>query len=233
MKLSSATTEGREDLEEDLPRDRAQWEHGSVVSYPARSPLFGDNRYRGNCDGRLFLNLVLHYRPKRVADPMMGSGTTKDVISWLNEGRPDEEKIDYWGGDLKDGFDLRCQSIPGEFDLVFIHPPYWNIIRYSDSPQDLSTVSSFDEFVEALRECLQRCSQALAPGGRLAVLLGDVRRKGSYFPIVREVMNMEGELGELRSVLIKVQHNCSSDIRSYRLEDVPIRHEYCVVFKKK
>jgi hypothetical protein len=30
-----------------------------------------------------------------------------------------------------------------------------------------------------------------------------------------------------------VQHNCSSDRKHYgKLEDVPIRHEYCVVFKK-
>ena len=31
----------------------------SVVSYPNRCPLFGDSRYRGNCDGRLIKNLIL------------------------------------------------------------------------------------------------------------------------------------------------------------------------------
>jgi len=30
----------------------------SVVSYPNRCSLWGDSRYRGNCDGRLFKNLV-------------------------------------------------------------------------------------------------------------------------------------------------------------------------------
>jgi hypothetical protein len=44
---------------------------------------------------------------------------------------------------------------------------------------------------------------------------------------------MEGELGQLRSVIIKAQHNCSSNAKTYRrMEDVPIQHEYCVVFKK-
>jgi hypothetical protein len=39
--------------------------------------------------------------------------------------------------------------------------------------------------------------------------------------------------GEVRSVIIKVQHNCTSDRKRYgRMEDVPIRHEYCIVFKK-
>ena len=49
----------------------------SVVSYPNRCSLWGDSRYRGNCDGRLFKDLVLRYRATRVADPMVGSGTPK------------------------------------------------------------------------------------------------------------------------------------------------------------
>jgi hypothetical protein len=37
----------------------------------------------------------------------------------------------------------------------------------------------------------------------------------------------------LRSVIIKLQHNCTSDHKRYgKMEDVPIKHEYCVVFKK-
>ena len=39
--------------------------------------------------------------------------------------------------------------------------------------------------------------------------------------------------GEIRSIIIKVQHHCTSDRKTYgRMEDVPIRHEYCIVFKK-
>ncbi|MFC1791989.1 hypothetical protein ACFL3Q_00195 [Planctomycetota bacterium] len=39
--------------------------------------------------------------------------------------------------------------------------------------------------------------------------------------------------GEIRSIIIKVQHNCTSDRKRYgKMEDVPIKHEYCVIFKK-
>ena len=39
--------------------------------------------------------------------------------------------------------------------------------------------------------------------------------------------------GEIRSIIIKVQHNCMSDRKKYgKMADVPIRHEYCVVFEK-
>jgi hypothetical protein len=37
----------------------------------------------------------------------------------------------------------------------------------------------------------------------------------------------------LRSIIVKVQHNCTSDRRRYgKLEDPPIKHEYCIIFKK-
>lgn len=65
----------------------------------------------------------------------------------------------------------------------------------------------------------------------MAVLIGDVRRKGKYTPIVKDVLNFP--LGEIRSIIIKVQHNCTSERKRYgKLEDVPIKHEYCIIFKK-
>lgn len=201
----------------------------SVVSYPQRCALWGDSRFRGNCDGRLFKNLVLRYRAKRVADPMLGSGTTRHVVAGLN--RFKKAGITFWGSDLRQGFDLTSQDLPSSFDFVWIHPPYWSIVRYSTNRADLSNVASYEEFRGMLLLCLERCYRALLPGGRLAVLIGDVRRAGRYTPIIRDVLNFPH--GEIRSIIIKVQHNCTSDRRAYgRLEDPPIKHEYCVVFRK-
>lgn len=201
----------------------------SVVSYPQRCSLWGDWRYRGNCDGRLFKNLVLRYRAKRVGDPMVGSGTTRDVVAGLN--RYKRAGISFWGGDLRAGFDLTRQALPERFDFVWIHPPYWDIVRYGSGPGDLSSCESYERFRQMLTLCLRRCYDALEQGGRLAVLVGDVRRGGRYTPIVKDVLNFP--YGEIRSIIIKVQHNCTSDSKRYgKMEDVPIRHEYCVVFKK-
>lgn len=203
----------------------------SLVSYPDRCNAWGDARYRGNCDGRLFLQLVQHYQPRRIADPMLGSGTTRDVIRDFNRMVP--KPVQYWGSDLRQGFNLLLQDLPGTFDLVWIHPPYWNIIRYSNDPSDLSTFDNYVEFRAALRVCLQRCFAALNPGGRLAILVGDVRRNGGYTPLIRDLLNLEGELGQLRSIIIKAQHKCRSDAQSYsRMEDARILHEYCIVFKR-
>ncbi len=201
----------------------------SVVSYPNRCSLWGKSSFRGNCDGRLFKNLVLRYKAKRIADPMLGSGTTRDVIEGLN--RYNKKGLRFWGGDLREGFDLTMQGPPGEFDFIWIHPPYWNIVRYESGPSDLSSFESYEQFHRMLMVCLKRCYDALMPGGRLAVLIGDVRRSGQYTAIVKDVLNFPH--GQIRSVIIKVQHNCTSDRRYYgKLEDPPIKHEYCVVFKK-
>lgn len=221
----------REPATEGADPYRGEPELGSVVSYPDRAKQWGDGRYRGNCDGRLFLNLVLQYGPRRIADPMMGSGTTRDVIAGLNTKRT--APLEFWGGDLNMGFDLTRDSLPGKFDLVWLHPPYWNIIEYGNGPSDLSAIGDYAQFLTRLTDCLCRCFDALNPGGRLAVLIADVRRSGKYYPLGRDVMNLDSKLGDVRSVIIKTQHNCRSDSRSYyRLEDPRIRHEYCIVFKR-
>jgi hypothetical protein len=89
----------------------------------------------------------------------------------------------------------------------------------------LSNCESYERFREMLMVCLRRCYEALEVGGRLAVLIGDVRRRGRYTPIVRDVLNFPH--GEIRSLIIEVQHNCTSDRKRYgKMEDVPVRHEY-------
>jgi hypothetical protein len=164
---------------------------------------------------------------------MMGSGTTRDVVAWLNDRRPSSERIEFWGTDLSEGFDLRTDPLPRGLHMLWVHPPYWNMIRYSEDSRDLSTLDSYRDFWEALHCCLRRCSQALARNGRLAVLVGDVRRRGIYVPIIRDVLLVERDLGLLKSIIIKAQHNCWSDRKDYgRMEEPRIAHEFCAIFKR-
>lgn len=204
----------------------------SLVSYPQRCRLWGDAGYRGNCDETLFKDLVLRYGARCVADPMQGSGTTRHVIEGLNRHRG--LGIQYWGGDLRFGFNLLRQDLPGTYDLVWVHPPYWNIIRYSNDPDDLSMAQDYAGFLKQLHLCLTRCYRALISGGRLVVLVGHIRRRGTYTPLGRDTMNMAESLGELVSVIIKAQHHCQSDAKAYgHMPEVPIKHEYCLVFQKR
>lgn len=54
-----------------------------------------------------------------------------------------------------EGFDLTTTHLPRQFDFVWIHPPYWNAIRYSDQPNDLSAAPTYELFASSLRTCLQ------------------------------------------------------------------------------
>ena len=231
MTTTTTPTPRNETVREEADLYRASPELTSVVSYPQRCNRWGDARYRGNCDGSLFKELVLRYRCKRVADPMMGSGTTRDVIAGLN--RNTGTRIRYWGGDLRMGFDLYRERPKGTFDLVWLHPPYFNIIDYGGGEKDLSSDDHYPRFLTKLTVCLRNCYEVLEPGGHLAVLVADVRRAGCYYPLGRDVMNMEPCLGDIRSVIVKSQHNCKSDGINYaRMKHPPIKHEYCVVFEK-
>ena len=203
----------------------------SLVSCPDRCMLQVNGSLSGNRNERLFKGLLQQYQAQRVADPMMGSGMTRDVVEWLNHQR--NGAISYWGGDLRTGFNLLRHDLPDKYDFLWVHPPYWNIIRYSDHPDDLSTYDDYGAFRIALKLCLCRCVDALVPGGRLAVLIGDVCRQGKYIPIMRDLLNMGPDIGRLRSIIIKPQNRCWSDVTPYSpATDVPIRHEYCLVFQK-
>lgn len=202
----------------------------SVVSYPQRDRRFGRNSYRGNCDGRLLLSLIRQYKPRRIADPTLGSGTSKDVSNFV---RSKGYEHDFFGADLKEGFDLLTDPVPSS-ELVFAHFPYWDIIKYSDDPRDLSASQDFSTFAGLMKSAIAHLAESLVTGGRLAVLIGDVRKKGVYYPLVRHVLDKDNCNGlKLRSVIVKLQHNVKSGSKRYgRLEDPRILHEYLVLFKK-
>jgi hypothetical protein len=204
----------------------------SVVSYPDRGP-WGDPMYRGNCSGHLVKEIILRFGCQNVFDPAEGGGTVKDVVEGINKNR--HRDIQYEGRDLKDGWDILSGQLPDKkFDLVWYHPPYWNIIHYSDNPKDLSNCRTLGEFEFKLRQSVERLFQALQPGGVLAILIGDKRKHGNYFPLFRTLL-LNSKIGQLKAIIIKIQHNCRSDRMVYGSKSpflIPIKHEYCLVFQK-
>ena len=194
----------------------------SIVSYPDRG-AYGDHKYPGNCSGYLIKELITHFGATRVFDPAAGSGTTGDVCRELG--------VDCLQRDLRDGFDVLSSNIPSGFDFVFFHPPYWNIIKYSDDPGDLSNISKYGDFIESLARACKRLLKALEPnGGHLAVLLGDVRRRGKYYFIFRDLISRLGDPDY--PILIKAQHNVKSFGRRYSIEYfIPLAHEYVLMWR--
>jgi len=204
----------------------------SVVSYPQRGP-WGDASYRGNCSGHLVKDLILRFNCKSVFDPAEGSGTVRDVVEGINKYLG--KAIRYEGRDLRTGWDILNGDMPEErFDMVWYHPPYWDIIRYCDDPRDLSQCDTLESFEYRLNASVERLCCAIRPGGLLAVLIGDKRKQGTYYPLLRTLL-MNPKVGTLMAVIIKIQNHCRSDCRAYPTRNpflIPIKHEYCLVFQK-
>jgi len=204
----------------------------SVVSYPDRGP-WGDSRYRGNCSGHLVKDLILRFNCQSVFDPAEGSETVRDVVEGINHYL--RRGIDYEGRDLNKGWDILSRPLPEkQFDLVWYHPPYWNIIRYSDNPQDLSTCPTLEEFECKLNQSVERLYRVVRPSGILAILIGDKRKEGTYYALFKSLL-LNRNIGQLKATIIKVQHNCFSDRVIYSSRNpfmIPIKHEYCLVFQK-
>ena len=204
----------------------------SVVSYPDRGP-WGDSRYRGNCSGHLVKDLILRFKSQSVFDPTEGGGTVRDVVSGINTYL--RREIYYKGRDINNGWDILAGELPKrQFDMVWYHPPYWDIIRYSDNPQDLSNCPTLDDFESKLKQSVKRLFQSVKPGGIMAILIGDKRKDGNYYALFRTLL-INQQIGQLKALIIKVQHNCRSDRKIYNSKNpflIPIKHEYCLVFQK-
>lgn len=206
----------------------------SLISFPERGP-WGQSSYRGNCSGHVYRELFESLRPRHFIDPTVGSGTSVEVAR--------EMGIDAVGLDLRHGFNGLRDSIlavVGRWtDLCVSHLPYHDMVLYSGGqwgeahPDDLSRCADVEEFVEKSHQFLLNQRDATRPGGYYATLIGDLRRQGRYYSFQSEfIARMPAD--ELASVIIKAQHKCVSDRRSYRaMRGLPrIGHEYLIVWRR-
>ena len=211
----------------------------SIVSYPDRG-AYGHNSYRGNCSGLLIKDIIAQYHLKGLSDFMVGSGTTEDVVK--------EAGIRGGFADLNRGYDMMSMDIPSRAENIFWHPPYHDMIVYSGKQynvaavekatglaaetilaDDLSRCASWEEFVKKMNYCMMKQFSALEKGGRMFVLVGDMKRKGKLYSMLCDIIKP----GTLEQVIIKAQHNCWSDRQTYSNQNfVPIVHEYLLVTRK-
>ena len=208
----------------------------SIVSYPDRG-TDGENSYRGNCSGRLIEDLINQFHVRQITDFMVGSGTTEDVAKRMG--------ISSACFDLNRGFDLLNDEIPVRSSFIFWHPPYWDIIIYAGAQysaetvmkqygfdpceRDLSKAQTWEEFVRQMNACMVKQFATLEKGGRMAVLVGDIKKKGKLYSMILEL----AKPGTIENIIIKAQHNCWSDRQTYSGKNfIPIEHEYLLIVRK-
>ena len=62
----------------------------------------------------------------------------------------------------------------GAVDLAVTSPPYWNLKEYPRRDGQLGWTEDYEDFIAQLRPAWEACYEALAPGGRLIIVVGDV-----------------------------------------------------------
>ena len=75
--------------------------------------------------------------------------------------------------------------------------------------------------------CLKQFT-AMEKGGRMFILMGDIKKKRKLYSMLLDI----AKPGTVEQIIIKAQHNCVSDSRSYAGKFVPIVHEYLLVLRK-
>ena len=216
-----------------------------------------DAKWRGNWSPYIPRNIILRYSQEGdvVLDQFAGGGTTLVEAKLLNR--------DIIGVDVNDAALERCREkvsfdyapakgkvyikkgdarnlsfIPDKsIDLICTHPPYADIIKYSDNiPEDLSLLKIKD-FLEEMKKVAAECYRVLKKDKFCAILMGDTRQKGHMIPMSFEVMRIFENAGfKLKELIIKEQHNCKATgywkTNSIKYNFLLIAHEYLFVFKK-
>lgn len=227
-------------------------------SFPKRGDwATHDAKWRGNWSPYIPRNILLRYSKEGdlVLDQFAGGGTTLVEAKLLNR--------DIIGVDVNDEAIARCtEKVNFEYenangkvyihkgdarnldflsdnsiDLICTHPPYADIIRYSDDiAEDLSHLNVKDFLVE-MKTVAAESYRVLKKGKFCAILMGDTRKKGHMIPMSFEVMRIFEETGfKLKEIIIKEQHNCKATgywkTSSVKYNFLLIAHEYLFVFRK-
>jgi len=242
-----------------LHPDNFDLECTTVWSFARRGNWATHNsKYRGNWAPEVVRNLILRYSKEGdyLLDPMVGGGTTAIECKLLNRNllaldiNPNaieltkkalefeskyNPKIKIGLNDSRDLSMLKNESI----DFILNHPPYADIIKYSDKniEEDLSNIHDLDKFCDEIEKIAKEFYRVLKKDKYCAVLIGDTRRNKMYQPLSFKVMERFLKIGfELKEDIIKHQHNCKATgfwvNKSKEYNFLLIMHEHLFIFKK-
>jgi len=239
------------------PRDFKE-EQTTVWSFKQRGNwATHSGEYRGNWSPYIPRNVILRYSKtgELVLDYFCGAGTTaveckllgrkciafdindkaielaKKNINFNIDSHHYEPELSV--GDARDLSFLQDNSI----DLICAHPPYANIIHYTDFKEGDLSFFDIDDFLKEMLKVARESFRVLKPGRKCAILIGDTRRKKNVIPLGFKLINVYLNAGfKLRELVIKRQHNCKTTgfwyANSIRYNFLLLAHEYLPIFEK-
>ena len=238
--------------------DNYKLQKTTIWSFPDRgnwSTHKGD--YRGNWSPHIPRNLILKYTAESdtVLDCFLGSGTTLIECKILNRNaigidiNPTAINISTKrlafkseNNSYQELFNASADNLhmieSSSIDLNCTHPPYANIIKYSNN-QIIGDLSNYNHsiFLEKLNSVAKELYRVLKQNKHCAIMIGDIRKNGIIVPLGFLTMQVFQNTGfKLKDIVIKEQHNCKSSnywlSKSSNLDFYLLAHEYIFIFKK-
>ena len=239
-----------------LQPEKFELETNTVWAFPDRGKwATHDAKYRGNWSPYIPRNLILRYSTEgdTVLDPFVGGGTTAVEAKLTNRNfigfdiNPEavelsrkkcEFEFDTTATTQIDLADVRKLPLKdNSVDLICAHPPYADIIHYSENIDgDLSLLKTKD-FLFEMGKVADEFYRVLKKDKFCAILMGDTRKKGMVQPLAFETMRVFEIAGfKTKEIIIKEQHNCKATgywkTNSIKFNFLLLAHEYLFVFKK-
>ena len=229
-----------------------------------------ENNYHGNFIPQIPNQLIRRYtkRGETVLELFAGSGTTLYECENLNRNYIgfdiNSQMIDYIAQKMTDTQNIyfllnECdvtdskkmdEAIKQNFDwsdtqktdFLIVHPPYMDILQFTDKKEDLSNIADLDTFIDRFTLAMQNGLNYLKKNKYFAVVIGDVYKRSEVIPLGFYVMdaikrnfkvkmkgiivkNIEGNRGKLGTQGIWKYRALNSDYYLFK-------HEYIFVFKK-
>lgn len=228
------------------------------------------NIYHGNFIPQIPNQLIRRYTKKgeTVLDTFLGSGTTlyecerlgrdfigfdinEVIISQVEGVMRDSKKVNYvidkCDSSNKKEFDVKItkafEKLKKEsVDFLIMHPPYMDIVKFTDKREDLSKIDDLTVFVNAFLKVVKNGLSVLKKDKYFSIVVGDVYKKSEVIPLAFYIIdaikrnfkvklkgvvikNIEGNRGKLGKGGIWRYRAMKSDYFIFK-------HEYILVFKK-
>ncbi len=125
--------------------------------------------------------------------------------------------------------------------FVLMHPPYHNIVKFSDNDSDLSNCESADDFLNRFMSVYENLAGFLQPGRHLAVVIGDIYANSEWVPLQNLITSKLLSTNELKlkSIIVKNMVNNRAKRNQENLWRYRalangfyiFKHEYIVLFQ--
>lgn len=259
------------DKEDIFPMEVDEINVDSLWLFPSRDKTGKHkNVYHGNFIPQIPNQLLRRYTKEGdiVADIFMGSGTTlfecerlnrhfigfdinKEIISYVQSAMDQSSPIFFDIHDcdiVNEGLaqkafqsslsKVNCEGV----DFLICHPPYMDIVKFSDDERDLSTISDLNSFLNKLLKALSNGLAFLNKGKYFAIVIGDLYKNREVLPLGFRVLDaVKNQFDvKLKGIIVKNIEGSRGKLgrngiwrsRALRSDYFLFKHEYILVFKK-